>query len=226
MKKLTAGSSSGLISAAVLGLLAGGLGGCNSMPPANGPTVGVRNDSDAPLRATFWVGDRNDQRPGARAQMSPQETMEIPAFGTKQFKLSAFSGFDSPGSSFVRVQVQPVGPSFQTQPQYWYELNPPSPYTLRVFGKKPELQFERNGGGTMVAVPNGLWFQNATALTSTPDNKPALRVVGAPAPVRTTATGQPVMTRSTGTAPLQSNTVARPARNQVTGVGEGGWIND
>lgn len=151
-------------------------GGCSSLPPANGPTVGVRNDSDAPLRATFWIGDRNDQRPGQRAEMAAQETMEIPPFGTKQFKLGAFSGYESAAESFVRVQIQPVGTSFQPAAQQWFELNPPSPFTVRVHGVKPNLLFERVGGGTMVAVPSDLWFRNATT--------PAATAASAAGPVR------------------------------------------
>lgn len=154
-------------------------GGCSSLPPANGPTVGVRNDSDAPLRATFWVGDRDDQRPGQPANMTAQETLEIAPFGTKQFKLGAFSGFDSPTSSFVRVQIQPVGASFQPTAQHWFELNPPSPYTVRVHGVKPNLQFDRVGGGSMVAVPSDLWFRNATAAMNTSSSSGSVRVFGA-----------------------------------------------
>lgn len=175
----------------VLGAAAGVLGamfagGCSSMPPANGPTVGVRNDSDASLRATFWIGDRSEQRPGERADMRAQETMEIPPYGTKQFRLGAFSGYDSPTTSFVRVQIQPVGPSFVSQPQYWYEVNPPSPYTIRVHGMKPKLEFDRAGAGTIVMIPPELWFHNATttamAVTgaASATSKPAVKVVGQP----------------------------------------------
>jgi hypothetical protein len=153
-------------------------GGCSSLPPANGPTVGVRNDSDAPLRATFWVGDRDEQRPGQPANMTAQETLEIPPYGTKQFRLSAFSGYDSPTRSFVRVQIQPVGASFQPTSQHWFELNPPSPYTVRVYGVTPNLRFDRVGGGSMVAVPSDLWFRNATAGMNT-SGAGSVRVYGA-----------------------------------------------
>lgn len=158
-------------------------GGCGSMPPANGPTVGVRNDSDAPLRATFWVGDRSEQRPGERVEMRAQETMEIPPYGTKQFRLGAFSGYDSPTTSFVRVQVQPVGPTIAAQPQYWYEVNPPSPYTIRVHGLKPRLEFDRAGAGTIVMIPPELWFHNAagTAMSAPGTaHSPGVKVVGQP----------------------------------------------
>jgi len=177
-------AAAGVAGAIVLG--AALAGGCSSMPPANGPTVGVRNDSDAPLRATFWVGDRSDQRPGERADMKAQETMEIPPFGTRQFRLGAFSGYDSPTTSFVRVQIQPVGPSFVSQPQYWYELNPPSPYTIRVHGMKPKLEFDRAGAGTIVMIPPELWFHNATTTAMSNPTKPAatnkttVKVVGQP----------------------------------------------
>lgn len=180
-------------------------GGCNTISPETGPTVGVRNDSDAPLRATFWIGDRQEQRPGAHADMKAQETLEIPPFGTKQFRLRAFSGYDSPTESFVRVQIEPVGPSFQHQTQYWYELNPPSPYTIRVHGLKPNLAFERAGGGTMVMVPGDLWFRNADAAA-------AVRPVS---PATTTTIRQPIPTN----VPL-SPTPAKSKSTEVTGVND------
>jgi hypothetical protein len=199
----------------------GTMGGCSSMPPETGPTMGVRNDSDAPLRATFWIGDRDEQRPGAKADMQPQETLEIPPFGTKQFRLGSFSGYDSPSESFVRVQIQTVGPTFQTQGQYWYELNPPSPYTIRVYGKKTDLKFERVGGGTMAAVPPGLWFMNATAATTTATNpsatgaKPMIKRVDAQTPVAAASAG------TTATKPRTNATGKPPVRRvpaQTTGV--------
>jgi hypothetical protein len=102
------------------------------------------------------------------------------------------------------VQIQPVGPSFVAQPQYWYELNPPSPYTIRVHGVKPDLRFERVGGGTMAAVPPGLWFMNATPAMMTTNaaaTRPPIQRVNAatPAAVPTTkpaaATNKPPIRR-------------------------------
>lgn len=186
-------------------------GGCNTLPPDNGPTLGVRNDSDAPLRATFWIGDRTSQRPGGRADMNPQETLEIPAFGTKQFRLGAFSGYQSPTESFVRVQIQPVGPSFQASSQHWFELNPPSPYTIRVWGRKPKLEFERAGGGTMVAVPSELWFRNAI----TPTTATATANAGGPATLRPSSSG----TVQAAAKYKKPQAVAAPARpGAVAGV--------
>ncbi len=185
-------------------------GGCNTISPETGPTLGVRNDSDAPLRATFWVGDRQAQRPGLPADMKAQDTLEIPPFGTKQFRLRAFSGYESPTESFVRVQIEPVGPSFQYQAQYWYELNPPSPYTIRVFGQKPDLGFERMGGGTMVMVPSEFWFRNA------PQTAGAVRLNSPKTPgtqVRQPlATNKPLSTTAAGSKP--------GTQQQVSGVND------
>lgn len=160
------------------------LGGCNSIPPETGPTMGVRNDSDAPLRATFWVGERAAQRAGMPADMSQIDQLEIPPGGTKQFRLGAFSGYESATASFVRVQVEPVGSSFQLQSQHWFELNPPSPYIIRVSGLKPKLQFERAGGGTLVAVPRDLWFRSGSTATVIP-RKSNTPVAGGLAPAST-----------------------------------------
>lgn len=161
------------------------LGGCNSIPPETGPTLGLRNDSDAPLRATFWVGERAAQRPGLPPDMSQIDQLEIPPGGTKQFRLGAFSGYESAAASFVRVQVEPVASSFQVQPQHWFELNPPSPYIIRVSGLKPKLQFERAGGGTLVAVPRDLWFRSGTAATANLTPKTNTPVAGGPSPAST-----------------------------------------
>lgn len=203
----------------------GGLGGCSSLTPQTGPTVGVRNDSDAPLRATFWIGDRDEQRPGAKAEMQAQETMEIPPYGTKQFRLGAFSGYDSPTASFVRVQIQPVGPSFVAQPQFWYELNPPSPYTIRVHGLKPGLQFERVGGGTMAMVPPELWFMNATpammtasATTGTMTNTTRPPIQRVNAQPTTAATASSTTTKPSNAANTKSTIKRVDAPRQTTGV--------
>jgi hypothetical protein len=192
----------------------GGLGGCSSLPPQTGPTVGVRNDSDAPLRATFWIGDRDEQRAGAKAEMQAQETMEIPPYGTKQFRLGTFSGYDSPTESFVRVQIQPVGATFVAQPQHWYELNPPSPYTIRVHGLKPGLQFERVGGGTMAMVPPELWFMNATpAMMAASGARPPIQRVNAQPTTAANTTTKP------STATNTKSTIKRvDAPGQTTGV--------
>ena len=209
----------GLVALGAAALFAGG---CSSLPPETGPTVGVRNDSDAPLRATFWVGDRNDQRPGQHADMSSQRTLNIAPFGTTQYKLNAFSGYDSSSLSFVRVQIQPVGSSFQSNAQQWFELNPPMPYTLRVYGHAPKLQYERVGGGSMVAVPPNLWFQNAggAIVTSKINAKnPAM------APANMTPTSNSPMKKTSFNRPLTATTVAKPS--QVTGVPENsGMPND
>lgn len=150
------------------------VGGCSSLPPATGPTVGIRNDSDAPLRVRFWIGDRTAQTPNQPVNMQAEDLLEIPPYGVKQYSLSVFSAYESPSASFVRVQVEPIGASFKSHTQHWFELNPPSPYTLRVVGRKPDLKFERVGPGTMVAVPPERWFYNG-------QNKiPATTTVAAP----------------------------------------------
>jgi len=195
-----------------LGIAALFAGGCSSLPPDNGPTVGVRNDSDAPLRATFWIGNRNEQYPGAPADMSAQRTLSIAPYGTTQYKLNAYSGFESTAASFVRVQIEPVGTSFQSTPQHWFELNPPTPFTVRVHGQKPNLKFERVGGGTMVAVPNNLLFHNAPATASA--NKAPLKVAGNPNSATTAAPARKLNTNR----PLTEWSVAKPAPTKVTGV--------
>lgn len=209
------------LSIAAVALCALVAGGCSTVSPETGPTLGVRNDSDAPLRATFWVGDRTAQRPGLPADMKAQETLEIPPFGTRQFRLHAFSGYDSPTTSFVRLQVEPIGPSFQYQQQHWFELNPPSPYTVRVHGRKPDLAFERVGGGTMVMIPRELWFRNAPATAGAMRlNTPTAHGAAIRQPLNTR---QPLAsTPATATNSTTSRTTRgqAPASTQVTGVNE------
>jgi hypothetical protein len=125
--------------------------------------VAVRNDSDAPLRVRFWIGDRRQQAAGQPLEMTADRVLEIAPYGTTQYKLSAFSSYQSPTESFIRVQVEPVGPSFQTMTQYWYELNPPSPFAIRIYGTKPQLRFERMGPGSMAQVPPAYWFHATPA---------------------------------------------------------------
>lgn len=218
-----AGGVAGLVVLLAAGAMGGG---CSSLPPQTGPTVGVRNDSDAPLRATFWIGDRDEQRPGAKAEMQAQETLEIPPYGTRQFRLGTFAGYSSPTESFVRVQIQPVGASFVAQPQFWYELNPPSPYTLRVHGLKPDLKFERVGGGTMAMVPPELWFMNATpammAASTTTGTMTKSTTTPAPRPPIQRVNSTPGAT--TAARPVTATPTAKPtikrveAPRQTTGV--------
>lgn len=144
-----------LLAAALSSLFAGG---CSTMPPQTGPMVAVRNDSDTPLRVRFWIGDRRQQAAGKPLEMTADKLLELPPYGTTQYKLSAFSAYESPTESFVRVQVEPVGPTFAAATQYWYELNPPSPFAIRISGRQPNLKFERSGPGTMAMVPPAYWF--------------------------------------------------------------------
>ncbi|GEM_PF-1339957 len=201
--------------AAVGGLF---LGGCSSLPPNNGPMVAIRNDSDAPLRVRYWIGERRQQAAGQPLEMSGEELLEIPPYGVKQYKLSAFSPYQSPSNSFVRVQIEPIGPSFQTQTQYWYELNPPSPYSIRVHGRKPKLEFERMGPGTMAMVPPSHWFHSGDV--------PIPVVAGVPNARSKPTPGGPTAIKPATTAAIRVPQIQKPVApitgGQVVGVPESG----
>lgn len=191
-----------ILVAAAIAILAGLFtGGCSTLPPSSGPTVAVRNDSDAPLRVRFWIGDRRQQAAGSPLDMTGDQLLEIPPYGVKQYSLSAFSPYQSPTQSFIRVQVEPIGPSFQMSTQYWYELNPPSPFSIRVYGQKPKLEFERMGPGTMAAVPPSHWFHAGDLPTASVATTPPL--------VRPAPGGTPMITPVAGatarpTAPTET----------------------
>ncbi|MFN7020489.1 MAG: hypothetical protein ACK4WH_04070 [Phycisphaerales bacterium] len=193
--------------------LAGVLGGCSSLPPQNGPVVGVRNDSDAPLRVRFWIGDRRQQAAGTPLKMTADKVIEVQPYGTTQYRLSAFSPYESSSESFVRVQVEPIGPTFQASSQYWYEFNPPSPFVVRVYGQKPDLKFDRSGPGTMAFVPPAYWFH------ATPTPVPTVTTAG----VGRTATGGTAADAATPRTSAATTTTTSPAATPtaVTAVGTG-----
>ncbi|MCC6323149.1 MAG: hypothetical protein IT438_17125 [Phycisphaerales bacterium] len=183
-------------------VLSGLAGGCSTLPPQNGPVVGVRNDSDTPLRVRFWIGDRRQQAAGTPLKLSADKVLEVRPYGTTQYRLGAFSGYESPSESFVRVQVEPIGPTFQASTQYWYEFNPPSPFVVHVFGTKPDLKFDRSGPGTMAFVPPAYWFHATPAPTPTVAAPSAARASNA-----TTAPATATASRSTPTQERSAATV-------------------
>lgn len=165
--------------------LSGVFGGCSSLPPQNGPVVGVRNDSDAPLRVRFWIGDRRQRAAGTPLKMTGDKVIEVQPYGTTQYRLSAFSPYESSSESFVRVQVEPIGPTFQASSQHWYEFNPPSPFVVRVYGQKPDLKFDRSGPGTMVFIPPAYWFHATPTPVPTVSAATARTVATSPTPTST-----------------------------------------
>lgn len=191
-----------LLAAALSSLFAGG---CSTMPPQNGPMVAVRNDSDTPLRVRFWIGDRRQQAAGKPLEMTADRLLELAPYGTTQYKLSAFSPYESPTESFIRVQVEPVGPTFAAATQYWYELNPPSPFAIRISGRQPNLKFERSGPGTMAMVPPAYWFH----ANPTPGTAATASATTAPkptsTPTTTTVTTTPPKTVTTSTTVVGVN---------------------
>lgn len=138
------------------------LGGCQASPSApftsTGPTVGVRNDSDTALRVRFWVGDKGEQHPTPKMR-NEREITVVPG-GNIRYQLGVTSGFDNAQRSFVRVEIEPVAASFESDQRMWYELNPPSPYTITVKkGKDKALVVERQTGATLTPVPRELWVR-------------------------------------------------------------------
>lgn len=140
-----------------------GLGGCQATPSSplssTGPTVGVQNETDIALRVRFWVGERKEQ--GSGPKMRNEQELTVVPRGNVRYQLGLTSGFSNTRDSFVRVEVEPVAASFADKDKYWFELNPPPPYTLRVKQKGKELVFERQTGATMTPVPRSLWVRKA-----------------------------------------------------------------
>ncbi|HYE02938.1 MAG TPA: hypothetical protein VD963_06855 [Phycisphaerales bacterium] len=144
-----------------LGALAGptSLTGCSSLPAVagDGPTVGLRNETDTLLKVQFWTGERDDTRRGG-ARMSRAESLEVRPRTRAQGSLAHLLEYRSAGRTVVRAQIRPAGTSFAGPSEFWYELSPPSPFVIRAT-RTPggEFVFTRDGQGTLTPVPPELW---------------------------------------------------------------------
>lgn len=141
-----------------LGALAVGVSSLLGACGASGPTVGVRNDSDTAINARFYVGQREagvagltNPRKGPLMRVGPRQS----SYDTLGF----LSGYSSTEDSVVQVRLEPLGPSFEGRREYWFELLPPGPYTIRAIGKSGTLTFERlSTRGRLVEVPREFWL--------------------------------------------------------------------
>jgi hypothetical protein len=135
------------------------LGGCEAA--TTGPTIGVRNESDTVIKATFWTGQRDDSRVGG-AKMRRAEEMNVGPRLRMRDSLTPLLHYRSAADTVVRVQLRPAETSFApgSAREVWYELAPPSPYMVRV-RRAPtgELVFEREGRGAMIPVPEAYWVR-------------------------------------------------------------------
>lgn len=142
---------------AAAALAAGVLGGCEAA--TTGPTIGLRNETDSVIKATFWTGERDDSRVGG-AKMRRAEEMNVGPRLRVRDSLTPVLQYRSAADTVVRVQLRPAGTSFAagTAKEFWYELAPPSPYIVRA-RRAPtgELVFEREGRGTLTPVPEAYW---------------------------------------------------------------------
>src|SRR5688572_6080028 len=109
------------------GVAGGVLGGCEAA--TTGPTIGLRNETDAVIKATFWVGERDDSRVGG-AKMRRAEEMNVGPRMRVRDSLTPVLEYRSAADTVVRVQLRPAGTSFAAgaADEFWYELAPPSPY--------------------------------------------------------------------------------------------------
>lgn len=141
-------------------LAVGLLGGCEAA--TTGPTIGLRNETDTVIKATFWTGERDDSRVGG-AKMRRAEEMNVGPRLRVRDSLTPMLQYRSAADTVVRVQLRPAETSFApgAAKEFWYELAPPSPYMVRARrGPGGELVFERDGRGTLTPVPEAYWVRD------------------------------------------------------------------
>lgn len=149
----------GRLGACVLAALLGAaLAGCSSGGGSAGlgsstNSVSVRNDSDMVVIARVWVGERwPSGLPGAR-NLQHRRTLHVSPGTDESTSLGLLTGYRSEDRSIVRVEFDPIGPSFEDRRTYWYELLPPAPYVVRITGTGGDLSFSRLSRGRMESVP-------------------------------------------------------------------------
>lgn len=146
---------------AALGLMTGA---CEATRVA-GPTVAFRNDSSAPLTVNYWVGGRDTGDPDSGgSKLRNAVTLEVGPGGRAETSLTPMWHYRSAEHTIVRAQVLVAHNADVAGPgEFWFELGPPSPYSLRAIGTREAdvsgLRFVRDGTGSFVTVPEQFWVK-------------------------------------------------------------------
>ena len=115
----------------------------------------VTNETDTVMRVRFWCGPRESGYDPST--LTPGEVFDVNPGSHITVMLDESVGFESAGSSIVRLQAQPLGVGFKRIIHYWFEINAPGPYGVKAIGVRPDIRAERDGTGTMNAVPMEYW---------------------------------------------------------------------
>lgn len=144
----------------ILGVLA--QTGCEATRVA-GPTVAFRNDSTVPMTVHYWVGGRGGDPESGGTKLRDAATLEVQPGKRAQTSLTPLWHYNSAEKTIVRAQVIPAGET-PGPGEYWFELGPPSPYSLRALSVREDtvtgFKFVRDGRGTFVTVPEQFWVKS------------------------------------------------------------------
>jgi hypothetical protein len=140
-------------------------GGCETTN-VGGPTVAFRNDTTTPMTVNYWVGGRDTGSPDSGgSKLRQAATLEVAPGKRAETSLTPLWDYRSAEHTVVRAQVLPAKSGEAAGPgEYWFELGPPSPYSLRALGVREGpatgFKFVRDGKGTFVTVPEQFWTKS------------------------------------------------------------------
>lgn len=140
------------------------IGGCASSGRAGGGdllySTQVVNGTDAPIRATFVVGERISEPPGVREYFR-SSTPRIGAGERLDFDMRCPPGYVVDRTSGVpvvmRMRVEPVAPTWERARVAWYEAVGTPPKSLRIETAANGWLAVSATGGRLEAVPQEWW---------------------------------------------------------------------
>jgi hypothetical protein len=139
--------------------------GCEATRVA-GPTIAFRNDATAPLTVNYWVGGRDTGDPDSGgSKLRKAATLEVGPGKRAETSLTPLWHYRSAEHTVVRAQVLvPESADIAGRGEFWFELGPPSPYSLRALATREAdvvgIRFVRDGTGTFVTVPEQFWVKD------------------------------------------------------------------
>ena len=151
------------LAAFTLAALALVMGACEATRVA-GPTVAFRNDSTVPMTVHYWVGGRDTGDPDSGgSKLRDAAELTVQPGKRAETSLTYLWHYRSSEHTIVRAQVVVQGGESDGSREFWFELGPPSPYSLRALavreGEVTGFRFVRDGTGTFVTVPEQFWVK-------------------------------------------------------------------